>query len=92
MYYNIGNLAQSNLTSVNSSKAVCDLGPTTSDIAIGGSYGILSATTGINFLVTFNGNEGLDSYRTERQNFDTEPGTITFGSVVFCFDNPPLRP
>jgi hypothetical protein len=92
LYQNIGNIAVSDLTSSNSYQAVCDSGSTTSDIAIGGSYGIINATTGINFLVTFNGNVSLDTYRTEIENFETEPGVITYGTVVFCFDNPPLRP
>ncbi|HEY6588133.1 MAG TPA: hypothetical protein VIY98_07560 [Nitrososphaeraceae archaeon] len=92
LYYTIGNMAQSNLTNTGSSQAVCDLGNTTSDIAIGGNYGIWTATTGINFLVTFHGNTGLDTYRTEIENHDTEPGSIEFVTTVLCFDNPPLRP
>ena len=92
LYYTIGNMAQSNLTNTGSSQAVCDLGNTTSDIAIGGNYGIWTATTGINFLVTFHGNTGLDIYRTEIENHDTEPGSIEFVTTVLWFDNPPLRP
>ena len=80
------------MTSSNSSQAVCDQDqdPTTSDIAIGGYYGVINATTGINFLVIFDGSFG-DTYRTEIKNSDTEPGEIFYGTVVFCFDNPPAH-
>ena len=68
LYQNTGTIARSDLTSSNSSQAVCDQDqdqdPTTSDIAIGGYYGIINATTGINFLVIFDGSFG-DTYRTE---------------------------
>jgi collagen triple helix repeat protein len=84
LYQKIGNTAVSDLTSSNSSQAECDTG----DIAIGGFYGVTNATTGINFLVIFDGNIG-NTYRTEIKNSDTEPGVITYGTVVVCFDNPP---
>jgi hypothetical protein len=84
LYQKIGNTAVSDLTSSNSSQAQCDSG----DIAIDGYYGIINATTGINFLVIFDGNVG-NAYRTEIENHDTEPGVITYGTVAFCFDNPP---
>jgi len=84
LYQKIGNIAVSDLTSSNSSQAECDTG----DIAIGGFYGITNATTGINFLVIFDGNIG-NAYRTEIENHDTEPGVITYGTVAICFDNPP---
>jgi hypothetical protein len=87
LYYNQGNLAEGNLTTSSSSQAVCDTG----DIAIGGSYGIFAATTDINTLVTFDGNVGIDTYRTEISIFDTSPGSVFYQTTVFCFDNPPLR-
>jgi hypothetical protein len=86
LYQKIGNTAVSDLTSSNSSQAECDTG----DIAIGGFYGVTNATTGINFLVIFDGNIG-NAYRTEIENSDTEPGVITYGTVVICFDNPPAH-
>jgi Collagen triple helix repeat (20 copies) len=86
LYQKIGNIAVSDLTSSNSSQAECDTG----DIAIGGFYGIINATTGINFLVIFDGNIG-NAYRTEIENHDTEPGVITYGTVAVCFDNPPAH-
>ena len=92
LYENTGTIARSDLTSSNSSQAVCDQDqdPKTSDIAIGGYYGVINATTGINFLVIFDGSFG-DTYRTEIKNSDTEPGEIFYGTVVFCFDNPPAH-
>ena len=48
--YTIGNMAQSNLTNTGSSQAVCDLGNTTSDIAIGGNYGIMDCNDWYKFL------------------------------------------
>jgi Collagen triple helix repeat (20 copies) len=84
LYFTIGNTAVSDLTSSNSSQAECD----TEDIVIGGYYGVTNATTGINFLVIFDGSIG-NVYRTEIENSDTEPGEITYGTVAFCFDNPP---
>ena len=92
LYQNTGTIARSDLTSSNSSQAVCDQDqdPTTSDIAIGGYYGVINATTGINFLVIFDGSFG-DTYRTEIKNSDTVPGEIFYGTVVFCYDNPPAH-
>ena len=87
MYYNFGNTAVSNLTSIGESNAVCDSG----DITLGGNYGINSAAVNTDFLVTFNGNVGTDKYSIIIQNFDTHPGAIEFSSVVFCFDNPPTH-
>ena len=69
------------------SKAVCDSG----DIALGGSYEIFSSTTNIDFLIYFDGNVGTNTYRTQIQNFDSQFGSISFQSNVFCFDNPTLR-
>ena len=86
LYQKIGNTAVSDLTSSNSSQAECDTG----DIAIGGYYGVINATNGINFLVIFDGNIG-NAYRTEIENHDTQPGVITYGTVVLCFDNPPAH-
>ena len=86
LYQKVGNTAVSDLTSSNSSQAECDTG----DIAIGGYYGVINATTGINFLVIFDGNIG-NAYRTEIENHDTQPGVITYGTVVLCFDNPPAH-
>ena len=86
LYQKVGNTAVSDLTSSNSSQAECDTG----DIAIGGYYGVINATTGINFLVIFDGNIG-NAYRTEIENHDTELGVITYGTVVLCFDNPPAH-
>ena len=86
LYQKIGNTAVSDLTSSNSSQAECDTG----DIAIGGYYGVINATNGINFLVIFDGSIG-NAYRTEIENHDTEPGVITYGTVVLCFDNPPAH-
>ena len=83
LYQKVGNTAVSDLTSSDSSQAQCDTG----DFAIGGYYGVINATTGINFLVIFDGNVG-NAYRTEIENHDTEPGVITYGTVVLCFDNP----
>ena len=74
------------MTSSNSSQAECDTG----DIAIGGYYGVTNATTGINFLVIFDGSIG-NVYRTEIENHDTDPGVITYGTVAVCFDNPPAH-
>ena len=85
LYQKIGNTAVSDSTSSNSSQATCDRG----DIAIGGYYGVINATTGIDFLVIFDGSVG-NAYRTEIvENSDTETGEITYGTVAICFDNPP---
>ena len=71
------------------SDAVCDIG----DIAIGGSYRITSVDINFDYLVTFNGNVGTDTYRTIIQDLEeTGQGTIGYQSRVLCFDNPPLRP
>ena len=61
---------------------MCDSGHTTNEIAIGGSYGIISATVGkISWLPLLN--IGVDNYRTEIEIFDTEPGLINYQTVVY---------
>ena len=84
LYYNPGQSVQSTQDFDAKSSAVCDMG----DIALGGNYRV-SATTDNRFLVSFDGNEGIDTYSTIIIILGTDPGSINFQSSVFCFDNPP---
>ena len=74
----------------NPSIAVCDRG----DVVFEGGYSILEHTTGTTFdtFASFpqsSGGQEDNSYLTNLGNFYDD--TLTYQSIAFCLDNPPLR-